>query len=121
MAFTYSVPEGMPICVGQKVIVPFGQGNRLVEGFVLNLDQDTDMNNIKDVFQIVEGFSLTSDQVALIQWLKDTYLCTYSEAVTTIVPTGTKLIRTDTFDRPRFEPKSKKQETLLDLLKSPRT
>ena len=35
--FTYAVPEEISLCEGQRVIVPFGRGNRPIEGFVLEL------------------------------------------------------------------------------------
>ena len=33
--FTYRIPEGLPVSVGHHVLVPFGQGNRTKEGFVV--------------------------------------------------------------------------------------
>ena len=35
--FTYAVPEEISLREGQRVIVPFGRGNRPIEGFVLEL------------------------------------------------------------------------------------
>ena len=35
--FTYAVPEDLPIQKGQRVLVPFGAGNKQTEGFVLGL------------------------------------------------------------------------------------
>lgn len=96
MAFTYKVPENMTesIAVGNKVIVPFGQGNRLVEGFVLSLEAQTDYKRIKQIHQIISDFALTPQQIEMISWLRTTYLCTFAEAITVVVPTGTKLIKT---------------------------
>lgn len=95
MAFTYKVPDNLmnSIQVGQKVIVPFGIGNQRTESFIIDLLYETDQKRLKTIQQIVYGFSLTIHQVALIQWMKETYLCTYSEALGAVVPSKTKLIK----------------------------
>ena len=40
--FTYRVPEHLNISAGQHVLVPFGSGNALKEGFVLSVKSDFD-------------------------------------------------------------------------------
>ena len=34
--FTYAVPEEISLCEGQRVIVPFGRGNRPITAIFLN-------------------------------------------------------------------------------------
>ena len=38
--YTYLVPEDMTLAVGCRVLVPFGRGNRVSEGMVLELTED---------------------------------------------------------------------------------
>ncbi|MCH4890257.1 primosomal protein N' [Acidaminobacter sp. JC074] len=99
MAFTYKVPEQLynKLIVGQKVIVPFGQGDNLTEAFVVEITNETEFDKLKDIHQIVYGFYLTESQVALIEWMKETYLCTYSEALNAMVPSKTKLKKIVTY------------------------
>ena len=41
--FDYAVPEGMKICQGVRVIVPFGRRNAKTEGYVISLSEETDV------------------------------------------------------------------------------
>ncbi|MBN2796731.1 MAG: primosomal protein N' [Clostridia bacterium] len=124
MAFTYKVPESMleNLRIGSRVIVPFGVGNRLIEGFVLELSELTEFEEPKDIYQIIEGFSLTELQIQCVKWLKETYLATYDEALSTIIPSGIKLNKTEyyTLIKP-FEANSKQQVLLKDYLNEPVT
>ena len=38
--FTYAVPEDLPIQKGQRVLVPFGAGNKQTEGLIRGLSQE---------------------------------------------------------------------------------
>lgn len=95
MAFTYKIPEKFDdiIKVGHKVIVPFGIGNNLTEAFVLSISSETEQKRLKSIYQIVHDLQLTQAQVAMISWLKETYLCTFSEALSAVIPSKTKLIK----------------------------
>ncbi|HEY5525619.1 MAG TPA: primosomal protein N', partial [Clostridium sp.] len=91
--FTYKVKEEQEelIQIGHRVKVPFGRGNRLVEGFVLGLKCEG-VENIKGIKSIVsiqdEDPILTRDDLKLIDFLRDTYLCKYIDAIRTIIPVG---------------------------------
>ncbi|MHC9532566.1 primosomal protein N' [Dellaglioa sp. L3N] len=54
--YTYSIPELLTdeIEIGMRVIVPFGNGKRLVQGFVISLDDDEFDGNVKDIQSIVD-------------------------------------------------------------------
>jgi len=99
MAFTYKIPEKFEnsIKVGHKVIVPFGIGSNLTEAFVLSITETTEQKRLKTIHQIVKDLQLTPSQVEMISWMKSTYLCTYSEALSTIIPSKTKLIKNVTY------------------------
>ena len=56
-AFTYRVPAGLDICPGHHVLVPFGQGSHVQEGFVLSLSEESGLEEgvaVKDVLSSVE-------------------------------------------------------------------
>lgn len=91
--FTYKVKEEHEelIQVGHRVKVPFGMGNRLVEGFVLGLKCEgaENIKRIKSVMSLQdEDPILTKDDLKLIDFLRDTYLCKYIDAIRAITPVG---------------------------------
>ncbi|CQR25360.1 primosome assembly protein PriA [Streptococcus varani] len=68
--FTYAVPETLQslVQVGIRVHVPFGKGNRLIQGIVIALEEGADEENLKAIAEVLD-FSpvLTSEQL----WLAD--------------------------------------------------
>ena len=68
--FSYLVPERFQslIQVGQRVHVPFGKGNRLIQGIVVGLDEESGSEGLKPLAEILD-FSpvLTTEQL----WLAD--------------------------------------------------
>lgn len=85
--FTYRIPEGLPVSVGHHVLVPFGQGNHLKEGFVAALKDSADYPEIKDIAKIIEHYPvLLPDQIALAEWMKDAYHCLFVDALRLMIP-----------------------------------
>ncbi|WIF94581.1 primosomal protein N' [Caminicella sporogenes] len=95
--YTYRIPQDLQskIKVGCKVVVPFGIGNKLLEGYVFEIKNETDFQStIKDIKYIIEDDIILSEkQIKLCHWLKNEYLCTYFEAISLLVPSGTTLKR----------------------------
>ena len=91
--FTYKVKEehNEIIQVGHRVKVPFGKGNRPVEGFVVGLKCEG-VENIKRIKYIAsiadEEPILSRDDLKVIEFLRETYLCKYIDAIRCIIPTG---------------------------------
>ncbi|MFU2206521.1 primosomal protein N' [Streptococcus pluranimalium] len=54
--FTYSVPEMFEelIQVGSRVHVPFGRGNRLLQGFVVSLENNADPKDLKSIVDLLD-------------------------------------------------------------------
>ena len=50
-SFTYNIPDGMNVNVGDKVIVPFGK--RDLEGFVLEVGSINTDYKLKDIKSVV--------------------------------------------------------------------
>lgn len=101
--FTYSIPEKWSniLKLGQRVKVPFGMGNKKLDGFVLELHEELSMNApAKDILDIEDDYSvLRPEDIRLIEFMREKYLCTYLEAIKAIVPTGiTKGIKKKTSD-----------------------
>ena len=93
--FTYKVPEFLEeqICVGHRVLVPFGRGNKPTEAFVFKLsdvlEEDIKIKEVVDVLDEEPIFKL--EDLELVSWMKNRYLCTYIECINLIYPKGYKL------------------------------
>ncbi|MDS0524947.1 primosomal protein N' [Clostridium sp. SHJSY1] len=92
-AFTYKVKEEQNeiIQVGHRVKVPFGRSNKSVEGFVMALKCDgiEDIKYIKKISSIPDDEPILSrDDLKVIDFLRERYLCKYIDAIRTIIPVG---------------------------------
>lgn len=127
-AFTYAVPEELEdkICVGSRVMVPFGKGNSFVEGYVVALKNhaDIDLKYIKNVHALIEDeYSLPKELINLAQWMQQQYLCRFVDAIQCILPTGSTLkkekvyhLRDDLNLSSAIEKTTEKQQAILQLL-----
>ncbi|ERI92853.1 primosomal protein [Clostridiales bacterium oral taxon 876 str. F0540] len=90
--FTYSIPYNLrdTLKVGFIVKVPFGLGNKKIDGFVVELYEDgMDGTKTKDILGISYDFSfLREEDIKLIKFMRERYLCTYLEAIKAILPPG---------------------------------
>lgn len=91
--FTYRVKEEFEdkIQVGHRVLVPFGIGNKFIEGFVIGLkcELDEEFKRIKSVKRILDEEPILSrDDLKVIDFLRENYMCKYIEAIRTIIPVG---------------------------------
>ncbi|KXT75893.1 primosomal protein N' [Streptococcus sp. DD12] len=73
--FTYAVPEDLQtmVAVGSRVHVPFGKGNRLLQGFVVGLSKEEEDTGLKSLVQVLdEKPVLTKEQLALADAMRHT-------------------------------------------------
>jgi primosomal protein N' (replication factor Y) len=91
--FTYKVKDEFlgKIKVGHRVKVPFGTGNKAVEGFVIELYDSAPENGfrIKNILSIEdENPILTEDDLSLMNFMRNKYLCKYIDAIRVMIPPG---------------------------------
>lgn len=91
--FTYKVPSEILsiIKIGHRVIVPFGKGNKKVEGFIYTIiGNDIQINyKVKNILRLCdEEPILTIDNLKLVDFLRKRYLCKYIDAIKLMVPVG---------------------------------
>jgi len=90
--YDYLVPDALidTAVPGVRVIVPFGQGNRKSEGFVLARNEDGEKRpGLKPLDTVLDNAPiLDSDGIALALWMRQRYFCTMFEALKTILPAG---------------------------------
>ncbi len=89
--YSYLIPKDMEqsIKVGCRVIVPFGMGNKQLEGYVLAIKDSIDFNasRIKPLIRALDDEPVMSDKlVELAKWMKNKYLSYYIDAIQAIVP-----------------------------------
>jgi primosomal protein N' (replication factor Y) len=87
--FSYAIPPGLSIQVGQAVLVPFG--DKELQGIVLELTPHPSVTETREISGIIEPHPLLSaSQVALARWISDYYLAPLFEAVALMLPPGFK-------------------------------
>ncbi len=86
--YDYLIPPEMCLQPGQRVIVPFGRGDRAVEGIVLALAQG-EGEKLKTVREILDEQPLLDEKMLrLAAFMRERYFCTFYDAIKTILPTG---------------------------------
>ncbi|MBP5151765.1 MAG: primosomal protein N' [Lachnospiraceae bacterium] len=94
--FTYIVPENLQgiLAVGQKVNVPFGRGNSLKKGIIVDFSESSDVpaDKLKYIHSISDSdISLNDKRIALAGWIKRNYGSTMANALKTVLPVKTKV------------------------------
>ncbi len=86
--FTYEIPDDLNVSAGQRVLVPFGAGNRQTEGFVLELSDTAEQGvRIKRVIRTLEPYSvLLFEQIELAKWIAASYHCLLVDALRLMIP-----------------------------------
>ena len=92
--FTYKIPVELEekVQVGQIVKVPFGMGNKTSEGFVLSIKEENEVNisfRVKKISAIITDEPIIDeDDIKLIKFLREKYLCKYIDAFRLLIPVG---------------------------------
>lgn len=88
-AFSYHIPESLPIVPGQLVWVPFGR--RTLQGIVMEVAAVPQVAETKAILQPVEPAPLLdAAALSLAQWLSRYYLCSLFDAAALFLPPGFK-------------------------------
>ena len=84
--YSYRIPESMVLMPGQRVIVPFGRGNRRCEAVVLSVEEGNP-ENLKAVEQRLDEEPVVSEYLLrLAAFVRDRYFCTFYDAIRTMLP-----------------------------------
>lgn len=89
--FQYRVPSHMEgeLSIGMEVLVPFGKGNRMTKGYVVDFSEncDYDLSKVKAIAEISrKGMAIEGKLVALAAWMKENYGGTMIQALKTVLP-----------------------------------
>ena len=94
--FTYIIPGDLlhKVDLGTVVTVPFGAGNTLKKGYVVEITDTTDVpaEKLKAVAEVSDrNISLTDKRIALAAWMKRNYGSTMIAALKTVIPVKEKV------------------------------
>lgn len=85
--FDYEIPQGLPVRVGSKVVVPFR--NRVVDGYVFAVSDSTDVRNVRKLALPKAGEVVAPEHsMELALWIAESTLCTLQEAARLMFPPG---------------------------------
>ena len=87
--FDYNIPKELEelILVGSKVLVPFGNGEKLTEAFVVRI-KETSAFEVKDIAKLEEN--LSNKQIDLAKWMAKRYFCNVSDCIKLMLTPGTR-------------------------------
>ena len=91
-SFTYRIPEGMVLHVGDPVLVPFGKGKR--KGYVLSIKETTDYpeEKIREIRSLLEKeFSVEEELLGLALWMSEEYGSSLVQCLKTVLPVKKKV------------------------------
>ena len=92
--YSYRIPHGLDaeVLPGCRVLVPFGGGNKKVQGFVASVTEEPDEISLKPVAALIDKTPLfTQEMTDMVSFLVTHTFCTFYEAVRTILPIGTNV------------------------------
>lgn len=94
--FQYKIPDALKgkIEVGTAVMIPFGKGNRLIKGYVMEITDraEYDIGKLKSIDSVIEGaVTAESDALRLAWWIKKNYGATMISALKTVLPVKQRL------------------------------
>lgn len=87
--FDYHIPKKIEdiVIIGSKVLVPFGKGEKLEEGFVVGLKEDSEFE-VKDIAKLEDN--LGKEQISLARWMAKRYFCNVSDCIKLMLTPGTR-------------------------------
>lgn len=89
--FQYKIPESLKeqLTPGMQVLVPFGNGSRIIKGYVIELTEEAefDPDRMKEILSIdMAGVSIEAQLIALAAWIRKNYGGTMNQALKTVLP-----------------------------------
>lgn len=92
-AFTYSIPEEFVdlVKVGVRVVVPFGK--RILTGFVIGINQTTELKDkIKSIRDVLDDYPVFDENsLKFYEWISEYYISSLGEALKNSIPYGTEV------------------------------
>ncbi len=100
--FHYRTDEEMyqKLKIGCVVAVPFGKGDALLDAFVVEFPDGTDLKELKNISAIIEPEPLFDEAMLNVcYFMKEMYFCTLLSALKAVTPPGIGLSKTKVNDK----------------------
>ncbi|GAB6088304.1 primosomal protein N' [Alkaliphilus crotonatoxidans] len=124
--FDYIIPEHLKADIfrGMRVLVPFGKGNKKLEAYVINIEEKViDTEGFKEILDSLDYQPILSqEQIKMIFWMRNKYLCKYIEAIHCLIPAGIvnkekKILVLTENDEMKAQPLTNKEAEIVNQLK----
>lgn len=89
--FDYAVPQAMAgrISAGMRVSVPFGRGNRRVDGIVIGVKEESGYAELKEISSVYGSEPVCAPWILeLCLWVSKRYFCSLYQAIRLATPPG---------------------------------
>lgn len=89
--YDYEIPAEMlgRAVRGMRVMVPFGRGNSMTEGFILSVVKQPKASRVKKIAHIFDTTVMLDEKaISLATFIHTRYFCTFFEAANLLIPTG---------------------------------
>ena len=94
--FHYNVPNEVSVSVGSRVLVPFGMGNKTAEGIIVGFVNESIYAKLKNIATVLDTAPLCTKELCdLALWMRKKYLCTYYQALKSVMPSGISVKTTE--------------------------
>jgi len=89
--FTYLLPTDLvdSVDIGSVVLVPFGKGNTLKRGYVIEIGilEELPEFQLKAILRVEKNVAVEKDLIQLAYWMHNRYQCTITAALKLMLPT----------------------------------
>ena len=83
--YSYAIPSGLDVCVGQAVLVPFGE--KILQGVVMELTGIPAVEETREILDVIGSEPILSQyQISLARWISEYYLSPLFNAVALMLP-----------------------------------
>ena len=90
--FDYIIPPNMDVSVGMRVVVPFGNGNKSEEGYVVGIADRSEFKKLKSVSSIADDFVYFNEKgVSLAEFMRYRYFSKYADCIKCLLPPSINL------------------------------
>lgn len=88
--FTYNIPTDLEntVEIGSVVLVPFGRGNHLKEGYVIDVGEITEKLDfeLKDISSVQDQVQVEKELIQLAYWMHRRYQCNITASLKLMLP-----------------------------------
>lgn len=98
--YDYKIPHELyeRAQIGSRVLVPFGKGNKRIEGIILSFREKSEYNLLKMIDDVLDIEPiLNAQQIKLAIWLRERLACTFYDCIHAMLPSGVWFKRNDTY------------------------